>query len=566
MHTLTDLPQAVELAPVPTNQRIEALDVVRGFALIGICLMNVEFFNRATGTVGQGMPAGLTGLDWLASFFVAYFVTGKFWTIFSMLFGMGFAVMLTRAESAGRGFFKPYLRRIAALAMFGILHYIFLFAGDILFSYSLAAVFLLVVLYGKAKWIVAATVALIGLALLPGFGPAAGGAAGSLALCGLVALYLRSERRPFGLSVMSLIFLVIGAIGAIAAVAVWVIQGVPMEARGPVTAASVLFLLLSFLAQKYRDPLEKRPLRAGVAMYLLIFTMMTIGGLATYLTPPAAVALGAAPAGVVASADPKKADAKPDLAKQQKKAEAEALKARKLKEDAAAIVNENKVMSTGSYADVTVLRLKHFSENAPLQGSFAIILVAMFLIGTWFIRSGIMANTAANLPLFRKLAYVGLPAGIALGLASALISTGSVPGNDQDGYMFALGLQMLGNLPACLGYVAMIVLMLHSGSAFSNVKVLGPFGRMALTNYLLQSVVMSMFFFGYGLGNWGMGRAIQLLFALALCALQVLFSHWWLARFRYGPAEWLWRAITYMTIPAMRNDSAPAAARAQPTA
>ena len=62
MHTLTDSPQAVELAPVPTDQRIEALDVVRGFALIGICLMNVEFFNRATGTVGQGMPAGLTVL------------------------------------------------------------------------------------------------------------------------------------------------------------------------------------------------------------------------------------------------------------------------------------------------------------------------------------------------------------------------------------------------------------------------------------------------------------------------------------------------------------------------
>ncbi|WP_426175951.1 DUF418 domain-containing protein [Massilia sp. TWR1-2-2] len=566
MHTLTDSPQAVELAPVPTDQRIEALDVVRGFALIGICLMNVEFFNRATGTVGQGMPAGLTGIDWLASLFVAYFVTGKFWTIFSMLFGMGFAVMLTRAESAGRGFFKPYLRRIAALAIFGLLHYIFLFAGDILFSYAVAAVFLLVVLYGKAIWIVAAIGALIGLALLPGFGPAAGGAAGSLALCGLVALYLRSERRPFGLSVMSLMLLVIGAIGAIAAVVMWLIKAVPMEARGPVTAASVLFLVLSFLAQRYRDPLEKRPLRAGAAMYLLLFTMMTIGGLATYLTPPAAVVPVAAPAAAVASADQKKAAAKPDLAKEPEKAEAAALKARKLKEDAAAIANENKVMSTGSYADMTALRLKHFGENAPMQGSFAIILVAMFLIGTWFIRAGVMANTAAHLPLFRKLAYIGLPGGIALGLAGAFISTGHVPGADHDGFMFALGLQMLGNLPACLGYVAMNVLMLHSDSAFSKVKVLGPFGRMALTNYLLQSVVMSMFFFGYGLGNWGMGRAMQLLFALALCALQIVFSHWWLARFRYGPAEWLWRAITYMKIPAMRIDSAPAAIRSQPTA
>ncbi len=273
-----------------------------------------------------------------------------------------------------------------------------------------------------------------------------------------------------------------------------------------------------------------------------------------------------APAAVVAGADQKQAAAKPDLAKEQKKAEAAAAKAKKLKEDAADIANENKVMSTGSYADVTALRIKHFAENAPMQGGFAIILVSMFLIGTWFIRTGIMADTAAHLPLFRKLAYIALPAGIALGLAGAFISTGAVPGNDRDGYMFALGLQMLGNLPACLGYVAMIVLMLHSGSAFANVKVLGPFGRMALTNYLMQSVVMSMFFFGYGLGNWGMGRALQLLFALALCALQVIFSHWWLARFRYGPAEWLWRAITYLKFPAMRIDRAPAAVRTQPTA
>jgi uncharacterized protein len=562
MHTLTDSPQATELAPVPANQRIEALDVVRGFALIGICLMNVEYFNRAVSDLGGGMPAGLTGINWLASFFVAYFVTGKFWTIFSMLFGMGFAIMLTRADSAGRGFFKPYLRRIAALAVFGILHYAFLFAGDILFSYATAAMFLLLTLYGRAKWFVAAIIVLIGLAFVPGWGPAAGGTAGTVALCGLLALYLRNERRPLGLSVMSLLFLVIGAIGAIAAAVMWVMKGVPMEARGPVTAASVLFLLLSFLAQRFRDPIEKRSLRAGATLYVFVFTMMTIGGAAAYLIPPAPVT--AAPAAAAATT-PAAAGAKPALTKEQKKAEADALKAKKLKEEAEKIAIENKVMSSGSYAHATRLRLKHFAEHAPMQANFAILLVSMFLIGTWFVRSGVMQNTGAHLPLFRKLAYIGLPVGIALGLAGATIATRHTPGADHDGYILALGLQMLGNLPACLGYVAMIVLMLHSRSGFSKVTVLGPFGRMALTNYLMQSVVMSMFFFGYGLGNWGMGRALQVLFALGLCAVQIACSHWWLARFRYGPAEWLWRAITYMKIPAMRIDTAPAAMQAQPT-
>ncbi|MES2755771.1 MAG: DUF418 domain-containing protein [Pseudomonadota bacterium] len=563
MHTLTESPPGMELAPVPAGQRIEALDVVRGFALIGICLMNVEYFNRAPATLGQGMPAGLTGIDWLASFFVAYFVTGKFWTIFSMLFGMGFAVMLSRAESAGRGFFKPYLRRIAALAVFGVLHYIFLFAGDILFSYAVSATFLLVVLYGKAKWIVAAIVVLGGLAFIPGWGPAAGGTAGTLALCGLIALYVRNERRPLGLSVISLIFLVIGVIGAIAAVVMWTMKDVPMQARGSVSVASALFLLLSWLAQKYRNPVEKRSLRAGVTLYVLMFTMMTIGGAAAYLVPKTPAA--AAPAAVLAKPDPQKAGAKPELTKEQKKAEAEALKAKTLKEEAAKVVHENKVMSTGSYAEMTRLRLEHFAEHAPMQANFAILLVAMFMIGTWFIRSGVMENTGAHLPLFRKLAYIGLPAGIALGLAGALITTTHTPGSETDGFILALGLQMLGNLPACLGYVAMIVLMLHSRSLFSNVKVLAPFGRMALTNYLMQSVVMSMVFFGYGLGYWGMARAWQVLFALGLCALQLVFSTWWLARFRYGPAEWLWRAVTYMKVPAMRLEAAAPAIRAQPT-
>lgn len=279
MNTLTESPKATALAPVPANQRIQALDAVRGFALIGICLMNIEFFNRPIAGLGQGIPPGLTGIDWLASYFVAYFVAGKFWTIFSLLFGMGFAVMLTRAETAGRPFIAPYVRRIAALAVFGALHHIFLFAGDILFSYSVAAVFLLVVLYGKWKWIVGAIAVAIGLAFIPGFGPGAGGAAGALAFSGLIALYLRNEKRPLSLSVISLILLVIGAIGAAVVSVMWIMKLGSVDVRGPVTAISALFLLLSFLANKFHNPVEARPWRAGAAIYVLVFTMMTIGGL-----------------------------------------------------------------------------------------------------------------------------------------------------------------------------------------------------------------------------------------------------------------------------------------------
>src|SRR6187399_494364 len=137
------------MRPVASSERIQALDVVRGFALIGIFLMNIEWFNRPIAELGIGLPPSAQGADWLAGYLIYILVQGKFWTMFSLLFGMGFAVMLTRAERAGRSFLVPYLRRIAALAAFGAIHHIFLWAGDILFSYAVAAMCLLLL---WARW------------------------------------------------------------------------------------------------------------------------------------------------------------------------------------------------------------------------------------------------------------------------------------------------------------------------------------------------------------------------------------------------------------------------------
>jgi uncharacterized protein len=82
---------------------------------------------------------------------------------------------------------------------------------------------------------------------------------------------------------------------------------------------------------------------------------------------------------------------------------------------------------------------------------------------------------------------------------------------------------------------------------------LAPAGRMALTNYLLQSVVGTLLFYQYGLGLWGqVSRAWQFALVIAVFALQLVFSRWWLRRFRFGPVEWLWRWATYGHRPAMR--------------
>jgi len=548
-------PAGEPLGPVTASERIEALDVVRGFALIGVFLMNVEFFNRSMAGIGEGMPRGLTGLDWFASWFIAYFVQGKFWTIFAMLFGMGFAVMLTRAERAHRKLMVPYLRRTLALAVFGALHYIFLWAGDILFSYAVAAGGLLVLLYGRWKPIVIALVALVGLAFVPGLS-AAGRVAGSLAFIGLLALYLRREKkvnlRVARVPLASLILLILGTLGAIASIVLWVLPDGPKDPRIPVTATGGFLLVSAFLSARYHDPVELRSLRLGGALYVLPMLMMIVIGVIRYVSPPDPddPVVGSVAAATAGSSTPTTTatGGAPSAERAEKRAE----RAKRLAEQLERKRNEERILSSGTYAEAVDMRAREFPEKLVDDTGAAVVTIGLFLIGVWFIRSGVMENAGAHLRLFRRLAWYGLPFGIGLGLLSCLIATSHTPGDSGDGFQLARGLAMLGSLPACLGYVGLVVLALHSNSVFARVRVLAPVGRMALTNYLTQSVISTFVFYGYGGGQWGLARSWQVVYVAVVFALQVAFSHWWLARYRYGPMEWLWRAFTYRRSPAMR--------------
>lgn len=524
------------LTPVANNERIQSLDVVRGFALIGILLMNVEFFNRATADIGTGMQTGLAGANFWVSYFVQYFVTGKFWTIFSLLFGMGFAVMLTRAERAGRSFVVPYMRRIAALAVFGALHHIFFFAGDILFSYAVAATALLVVLYGRTKWILLAIALCVGGGFIPRMDWLFG-IAGGLAFFGFVAWWLRGEQRLKRIGkppVIAFIMMLVGVLAIIGGAVTWFLPAMPPQARFGLPMLGIALVTLGILTTRYHADKSARPWRIGVGIYCFSFLMMTGAGASMYFFPE----------------KPPVAATK-EQAKKQK--EQEAARAKNLKEREERIKTETTVLTKGSFSEAANMRAKDFLEGAPGQVGFATVLIAMFLIGTWFVRSGIMEKAQANLPLFRRLAMFGLPIGIGMGLLGSAIALHRVPGSQgADGFQLASGLQMLGNLPASIGYVSLVILMLYSASPLNKVSVLAPFGRMALTNYLTQSVVASTFFFGYGFGNWGVSRVDQMLFVVVLAAAQIVFSHLWLSRFRYGPMEWLWRAVTYWQIPPMR--------------
>lgn len=573
-------PPAKPFKPVAAAERIEALDVVRGFALLGIFLMNIEVFNRFFSDIfARGIPPEAKGLDWAATFFVNYFVQGKFWTIFSTLFGMGFAVMLVRAEKAGRPFVQVYLRRILGLAVFGAVHYIFIWDGDILFSYSVGALMLMLVLYARPRVYLLLIAACIGLGFLakPFFGMA-----GGLAATGLVALYLRSEKRVrlrgIALPVFSLLLMGIGLLLGIAAVALWVLPNAPTDPRMPTSVFGPLLFIAGWLSWKYVDPPEKRSLRIAVSLYVFGGVVATSFGLLQHFTPDPLVKLteeakkeaaqkAAAPTAAAqpVPARPAASGVKVEKAEKPEKSKAERAAAMKEERDRsrrerdAEREKELQLMKAGKWTDLVYLRADKFPEKAAGDFGFGVVLVGMFLIGMWFVRSGVMENTAQHLPLFRRLALVGVPLGWGLSLLSAAIATSHVPGERHDGWGIAGGLHMLANLPACVGYIALVVLMLHSRGAFARIRVLAPVGRMALTNYLMQSVICGFYFYGYGLGHFGMGRAAQLVFVLIIFGLQIVFSHWWLSRFRYGPMEWLWRGFTYREVPPLRIAAGPQA-------
>ncbi|MBK8900208.1 MAG: DUF418 domain-containing protein [Anaerolineaceae bacterium] len=103
-----------------------------------------------------------------------------------------------------------------------------------------------------------------------------------------------------------------------------------------------------------------------------------------------------------------------------------------------------------------------------------------------------------------------------------------------------------GSLGVSLGYIALVMLVAKSGRWPQVIRPLAAVGRTALSNYLFQTIAATFIFYGHGLGLFGqVERTGQLLIVLAIWAVQLTLSTLWLRRFRFGPAEWLWRSLTY---------------------
>jgi uncharacterized protein len=214
---------------------------------------------------------------------------------------------------------------------------------------------------------------------------------------------------------------------------------------------------------------------------------------------------------------------------------------------AADLERANRVYVEGNFIEITEQRIYDYTSmgiSAFFVMGFNVL--GMFLLGVYFGKREIFKHLEANRGLFHKL----LAWGLLLGLGGNALYATLIMSADRielsGTLLLATIAQGIGAPLLMLAYVSAFCLLALSPVWAGRIKVLAPVGQMALTNYLTQSIVCTTIFYGYGLGLFGkMGMAAGIGLSILIYLLQIPISHWWMKRFQYGPAEWLWRSLTY---------------------
>lgn len=145
--------------PVRPSERISVLDIIRGFAIFGILLINVQFYSHPIRAIFDVKGGTLGPTDvWVISA-TSFFVSEKFFSILALLFGIGMAITFERARKRKDPFVSLYLRRLAGLFLLGISHALLFYAGDYIGNYALLGAVLLIFCYLRPGVILTAALA-----------------------------------------------------------------------------------------------------------------------------------------------------------------------------------------------------------------------------------------------------------------------------------------------------------------------------------------------------------------------------------------------------------------------
>jgi uncharacterized protein len=200
-----------------------------------------------------------------------------------------------------------------------------------------------------------------------------------------------------------------------------------------------------------------------------------------------------------------------------------------------------------AYGHASFLASHRFSfhevaDIVPLHLSLFARTVGLFLLGALTWRAGLLEDPHRHRRAIITLALAFITAGALLTYADGTHLASQVF------RMRALGRIVERMAPAtlALGYCATIVCLVEFTPARKMLRAFAPLGRMAFSNYIAQSLIFGVLFYGFGLGLYGrIGPAASLAVGTGVYVVQMVFSAWWLRRYRFGPLEWLWRTLMY---------------------
>lgn len=433
------------LVPKPGEERIVALDALRGFALLGILLVNIMSFSGINALSED--PAG--AVDQAVQGFIKFFLQVKFLSLFALLFGISFTLQLARLRETGVGMFPTYWRRLVVLFLFGMLHTL-LDPAEVLAVYALCGSLLL--LFWKAPWKVLVLVAIV--------------------LMGAPYLHTAIVTPVYVAEVV-----VKAPAGDVAEID-------SASGTAETTGGEEVESSESAVAEEEEEPFHTwNPYLGGRAI---------------------------------------------------------------------------KAHSTGTFTDVVTYSYQFTAKrwtSSWVNYLWMTVPLPLMLLGLLIGRSGVLARLGQEKSRLKKIFWLGLGSGVAMGmLVVVLFELASKSGwNPWIGFP-ANWLFALSGLVMALAYAAGLLLLLQLKIGERLQAALGPVGRMALTNYLLQTVVCISLFYGFGLGLYGkLGASQAALLAAVIFALQIVFSKLWLSAFQFGPIEWLWRMATYWRVLPLRK-------------
>ncbi|WP_421874109.1 DUF418 domain-containing protein [Marinoscillum sp.] len=415
---------AGKIDPIPAAQRLGTLDFIRGIAVLGILMINVESFSYPNpflpNTFGFDGP-----LDREVRFWVYLFFQGKFFSMFALLFGVGFYIFLERMESKSIGLrgMDIYARRLFWLFIFGVVHAIFIWNGDILYHY---------------------------------------------AVCGLLLFPFRLFNNKYLVLMMMIIITTLGY----------------RSYQSTVARAEKFYA--------YEEALTVDSLSRTLEQLQAIETWDRI----TSIPSP----------------------------------------------DGESIIQAR----SGGYWSNVLENLGHVEVSSGRFYFQGIVLrtLLLMLLGMLFYRLGIFHNY--RLVSFYWPVTVGV---LILGLwlsfnwsyhwtyeyyEKPIIKV-------ADGFQALFYKEVL-----AIGYVLMLNGLYQALLTGSRYQPFSCVGRMALTNYIGQSVICAFIFYGFGLGFYNEFSRTELLpIVIAIWVIQMVFSTLWLRNHQFGPLEWLWKKLTY---------------------